>query len=72
MARQLLLRCGEVLLAEAMTSRVRGLEQVRLVSSGTEAVMSCVRIFTNLRDQRDAMAGVEAVRSTVVLRENMP
>ncbi len=35
---------GEVLLAEAMTSRVRGLEQVRLVSSGTEAVMSAVRL----------------------------
>jgi glutamate-1-semialdehyde 2,1-aminomutase len=35
---------GEVLLAEAMTTRVRGLEQVRLVSSGTEAVMSAVRV----------------------------
>lgn len=35
---------GEVLLAEAMTSRVAGLDQVRLVSSGTEAVMSAVRV----------------------------
>ncbi|MGC1238269.1 MAG: glutamate-1-semialdehyde 2,1-aminomutase [Acidimicrobiales bacterium] len=35
---------GEVLLAEAMVSRVHGLEQVRLVSSGTEAVMSAVRL----------------------------
>jgi glutamate-1-semialdehyde 2,1-aminomutase len=35
---------GEVLLAEAMTTRVAGLEQVRLVSSGTEAVMSAVRL----------------------------
>ena len=35
---------GEVLLAEIMTSRVPGLEQVRLVSSGTEAVMSAVRV----------------------------
>jgi glutamate-1-semialdehyde 2,1-aminomutase len=35
---------GEVLLAEAMVSRVRSLEQVRLVSSGTEAVMSAVRL----------------------------
>jgi glutamate-1-semialdehyde 2,1-aminomutase len=35
---------GEVLLAEAMVSRVGGLEQVRLVSSGTEAVMSAVRL----------------------------
>jgi glutamate-1-semialdehyde 2,1-aminomutase len=35
---------GEVLLAEAMVERVPGLEQVRLVSSGTEAVMSAVRL----------------------------
>jgi glutamate-1-semialdehyde 2,1-aminomutase len=35
---------GEVQLAELMTSRVGGLEQVRLVSSGTEAVMSAVRV----------------------------
>jgi glutamate-1-semialdehyde 2,1-aminomutase len=35
---------GEVLLAEIMTTRVTGLEQVRLVSSGTEAVMSAVRV----------------------------
>ncbi len=35
---------GEVLLAEAITERVQGLEQVRLVSSGTEAVMSALRV----------------------------
>jgi glutamate-1-semialdehyde 2,1-aminomutase len=35
---------GEVLLAEAICSRVDGCEQVRLVSSGTEATMSAVRV----------------------------
>jgi glutamate-1-semialdehyde 2,1-aminomutase len=35
---------GEVVLAELLTGRVTGLEQVRLVSSGTEAVMSAVRL----------------------------
>jgi glutamate-1-semialdehyde 2,1-aminomutase len=35
---------GEVILAEIMCGRVAGLEQVRLVSSGTEAVMSAVRV----------------------------
>ncbi len=35
---------GEVLLAEMMTGRVAGLEQVRFVSSGTEAAMSAVRL----------------------------
>lgn len=35
---------GEVLLAEAMVARVKGMDLVRLVSSGTEAVMSAVRV----------------------------
>ncbi|MFI5035036.1 MAG: glutamate-1-semialdehyde 2,1-aminomutase [Acidimicrobiales bacterium] len=35
---------GEVRLAELMCERVAGLEQVRLVSSGTEATMSAVRL----------------------------
>ncbi|HLW45346.1 MAG TPA: glutamate-1-semialdehyde 2,1-aminomutase [Acidimicrobiales bacterium] len=35
---------GEVLLAEAICARVPGCEQVRFVSSGTEAAMSAVRL----------------------------
>ncbi|MFG3100086.1 glutamate-1-semialdehyde 2,1-aminomutase [Streptomyces sp. NPDC048182] len=35
---------GEVALAEAMVARVAPLEQVRLVSSGTEATMSAIRL----------------------------
>jgi glutamate-1-semialdehyde 2,1-aminomutase len=35
---------GEVVLAEELCSRVPGMEQVRLVSSGTEAAMSAVRL----------------------------
>jgi glutamate-1-semialdehyde 2,1-aminomutase len=35
---------GEVLLAEAIAARVPACEQVRLVSSGTEAAMSAVRL----------------------------
>jgi len=35
---------GEVLLAEAIVERVPGCESVRLVSSGTEATMSAVRV----------------------------
>ena len=35
---------GEVRLAEELTSAVAGLEQVRLVSSGTEATMTAVRL----------------------------
>ena len=35
---------GEVLLCEELTRRVHGLEMVRLVSSGTEATMSAIRL----------------------------
>jgi glutamate-1-semialdehyde 2,1-aminomutase len=35
---------GEVLLAEAICARVEGCDQVRLVSSGTEAAMSAIRV----------------------------
>lgn len=35
-------------------------------------VLSTVRIFTNLRDGRSATAGVEPVRISIVLRENLP
>jgi glutamate-1-semialdehyde 2,1-aminomutase len=50
---------GEVLLAEAICARVAGCEQVRLVSSGTEATMSAVRVargFTG-RDRVVKFAG---------------
>ncbi|WP_298926256.1 LacI family DNA-binding transcriptional regulator [uncultured Ramlibacter sp.] len=36
------------------------------------AVMSCVRIFANLRDGREPHSGVEQVRSQVIFRENLP
>ncbi|MHB1503762.1 MAG: glutamate-1-semialdehyde 2,1-aminomutase [Acidimicrobiales bacterium] len=35
---------GEVMLAEAICSKVPGCDQLRLVSSGTEAVMSAIRV----------------------------
>jgi glutamate-1-semialdehyde 2,1-aminomutase len=49
---------GEVLLAEAITQRVKGLEQIRLVSSGTEAVMSAVRLARGAT-QRDKILKFE-------------
>jgi LacI family transcriptional regulator len=35
-------------------------------------VANCVRIFSNLRDGRDVMAGVEPIRISIVMRENLP
>lgn len=35
-------------------------------------VFNCVRIFSNLRDGHGATAGVEPIRISIVLRENLP
>ena len=35
-------------------------------------IMNCVQIFSNLRERKDPLAGVEANRISVVLRENLP
>jgi glutamate-1-semialdehyde 2,1-aminomutase len=50
---------GEVLLAEELCRRVSGLEQVRLVSSGTEATMSALRLARGVtgRDRIVKFAG---------------
>jgi glutamate-1-semialdehyde 2,1-aminomutase len=42
----------EVLLAEAIAERIDGVEQVRLVSSGTEAVMSALRLARGATGRR--------------------
>jgi len=34
--------------------------------------MNCVRIFANLREGKAALAGIEAVRVGVIVRENLP
>jgi glutamate-1-semialdehyde 2,1-aminomutase len=43
---------GEVLLCEELTRRVPGLEMVRLVSSGTEAAMSVIRLARGATGRR--------------------
>lgn len=50
---------GEVLLAEELCARVSGMEQVRLVSSGTEATMSAIRLARGVtgRDKIVKFAG---------------
>ena len=40
--------------------------------SPANAIMSCIRIFTNLRERRDMLSGVETTRSQVIFRENLP
>lgn len=35
-------------------------------------VHNCVRIFTNLRDGKEAPAGVDPLRISIVVRQNLP
>ena len=35
-------------------------------------MMSCIGIFNNLRAGRSAMHGIEAPRSEIIFRENIP
>jgi len=62
---------GEALLAEAICERVVGCEQVRLVSSGTEAAMSAVRLARGVtgRDRVVKFAGCYHGHSDALLAE---
>lgn len=43
-----------------------------LTQTPQSMVMNCVRIFSNLRERRDPLAGIEALRVNIMLRENLP
>ena len=43
-----------------------------LTQTPQSVIMNCVQIFSNLRERKDPLAGVEANRISVVLRENLP
>jgi LacI family transcriptional regulator len=43
-----------------------------ITQSPHAALTNCVRIFANLCDHRDILSGVEATRSQVIFRENLP
>ncbi len=43
-----------------------------ITQSPQSAIMNCVRIFANLREKRELTAGIEANRSQVIFRENLP
>jgi len=63
---------GHGLTPDTRAMLIDGTMDAVITQSMQAAVMSCVRIFTNLRDRRELMAGVEPVPSTVILRENLP
>lgn len=66
-----------VLVAHGLTPETRallmdGTLDVLINQDPQTMILDCVRILTNLRDGRPAQAGVEPVRFSLVLRENLP
>jgi LacI family transcriptional regulator len=71
-------RVGKVVfVGHGLTPDTRGLlidgtMDAVITQSPQATLMNCVRIFANLRDRRDTLSGVEATRSQVIFRENLP
>lgn len=63
---------GHGLTPDTRALLIDGTMDALINQSPHSAVMSCVRIFANLRDRRETLSGVETTRSQVIFRENLP
>ena len=63
---------GHGLTPDTRSLLIDGAMDAVLTQPPLSVVMNSVRIFCNLRDKRDPLAGVEALRISVVFRENLP
>ncbi len=63
---------GHGLTPDTRAMLIDGSMDAVITQSPQAAMMGCVRIFTNLREKRDAMIGVDPARTLVIFRENLP
>jgi LacI family transcriptional regulator len=63
---------GHGLTPDTRALLIDGTMDAVITQSPHTTVMNCVHIFVNLRDRRDVLAGVEPVRISIVLRDNLP
>ena len=63
---------GHGLTPDTRSLLIDGTMDAVLTQTPQSVIMNCVQIFTNLRERKDPLAGVEANRISVVLRENLP
>jgi len=63
---------GHGLTPDTRSLLIDGTMDAVLTQTPQSVIMNCVQIFTNLRDRKDPLAGVEANRISVVVRENLP
>lgn len=63
---------GHGLTPDTRALLVEGVLDAVITQHPQTMVANCARIFSNLRDGRDVMSGVEPVRISVITRENLP
>src|SRR4051794_23357937 len=63
---------GHGLTADTRSLLIDGTMDAVITQNPLNAMMSCVAIFNNLRAGSDPMNGVEAPRSEIIFRENIP
>jgi LacI family transcriptional regulator len=63
---------GHGLTADTRSMLIDGTMDAIITQNPQNAMMGCVAIFDNLRAGRDAMHSVEAPRSEIIFRENIP
>lgn len=63
---------GHGLTPDTRALLIDGTMDAVLTQPPQSVVLHCLQIFANLREGKDALAGVEANRISVILRENLP
>jgi LacI family transcriptional regulator len=63
---------GHGLTPDTRSLLIDGTMDAVLTQPPLSMVMNSVRIFCNLREKRDPLAGIKAMRISVIFRENLP
>ena len=63
---------GHGLTPDTRAALIDGTMDVAITQDHRIMMLNCVRIFTNLREDRDAMAGIEPIQISLFVRENLP
>lgn len=63
---------GHGLTPDTRAALLDGTMDVAITQDHRIMMLNCVRIFTNLREGRDAMAGIEPIQISLFARENLP
>jgi LacI family transcriptional regulator len=63
---------GHGLTSDTRSLLIEGTMDVVITQNQLNTMMSCIGIFNNLRAGRSAMHGIEAPRSEIIFRENIP